>query len=173
MNEQFADERRSVEETIATRALSLYAPWAWAVLNLGKDIENRSWHPRSGDAKFRGWFWVHASMYGGPTPGGLRNLADEFDGVKTMATRAGCAMPSYPVTPRMFLDMRGKIVGRARVVDAVERSDSGWFCGPLGLVLADAVALPEPVTCKGALGFWRVPADVLRSLKSPTPKADR
>jgi hypothetical protein len=149
---------------LPTKALSLYSPWAWAVLNLGKDIENRKWQRWSGDAKFRGWFWLHASMFGGETPGGLRKLADEFEGVKTMAERAGRSMPSTPVTPRMFLNMRGHIVGRARVVDVVDRSDSGWFCGPLGLVLADATALVEPVPCKGALGFWKVPDDVVSQL---------
>lgn len=35
-----------------------------------------------------------------------------------------------------------------------------WFFGPIGYVLRDVVALPEPVPCKGALGFWTLPADV-------------
>ena len=157
-----------------TRALSLYSPWAWAVLNLGKDIENRNWQRWSGDAKFRGWFWLHASMFGGPTQGGLRKLVEEFEGVKTMAGRAGRSMPDHPVTPQMFLNMRGKIVGLARVVDVVDSSDSGWFCGPLGLVLADVTPLVESVECKGALGFWTVPPDVLSRCQRfiPRPAGD-
>jgi hypothetical protein len=148
-----------------TRALSLYAPWCWAILHAGKDIENRSWSPRSGYARFRGDFWIHASLFGGDSPGGLQKLSDEFEGVKTMAARSGRELPG-PVTLRMFLDMRGKIVGRARIVDAVEDSSSGWFCGPLGLVLTEPVALPEPLPCKGALGFWAVPPDILEKLRA-------
>ena len=30
----------------------------------------------------------------------------------------------------------------------------------IALVLDDVIALPEPVPCKGALGFWTVPEDV-------------
>jgi hypothetical protein len=35
-----------------------------------------------------------------------------------------------------------------------------WFFGPVGYVLRDVIALPTPVPCKGALGFWTLPADV-------------
>lgn len=35
-----------------------------------------------------------------------------------------------------------------------------WFFGPVGYVLRDVIALPTPVQCKGALGFWTLPADV-------------
>lgn len=34
-----------------------------------------------------------------------------------------------------------------------------WFFGPVGYLFTDIIALPEPVACKGALGFWRVPED--------------
>lgn len=34
-----------------------------------------------------------------------------------------------------------------------------WYFGPIGYILTDIIALPEPVPCKGALGFWRVPHD--------------
>ena len=40
-----------------------------------------------------------------------------------------------------------------------------WFFGPVGYVLRDVVALPEPVPCKGALGFWRLPTDVERAVR--------
>lgn len=35
-----------------------------------------------------------------------------------------------------------------------------WWMGPLGIVLADVVALDAPVPCKGQLGVWRLPDDV-------------
>lgn len=40
-----------------THAISLYAPWAWAILHLGKDVENRS----LGFPRVNGWVWLHCS----------------------------------------------------------------------------------------------------------------
>lgn len=55
---------------------------------------------------------------------------------------------------------RGGIVGMARIVDCVEQMDSSWFFGRYGFVLRDAFPLPL-VLCKGALGFFALPPNVL------------
>ena len=39
-----------------------------------------------------------------------------------------------------------------------------WFFGPIGYVLRDVVALPTPVPCKGALGFWSLSDEVERAV---------
>jgi hypothetical protein len=54
---------------------------------------------------------------------------------------------------------RGGIVGAAEIVDCVTRSESPWFCGRYGFVLANARPLPF-LECKGALGFFDVPPEV-------------
>jgi len=36
--------------------------------------------------------------------------------------------------------------------------------GRFGWLLADIKALPEPIPCKGSLGLWDVPADVLAAV---------
>jgi len=41
------------------RALSIRQPWAYAILHLGKDIENRPWR-----TNFRGPLLIHASLKG-------------------------------------------------------------------------------------------------------------
>lgn len=93
---------------------------------------------------------------------------------------------------------RGAIVGRANIVGTVERreDDKGvfalgtwgdedrghfkralkpeevvWWMGGFALLLEDVVALPEPVPCKGALGFWKVPADVEAKCLAQLPGA--
>ena len=38
------------------KALSIRQPWAWLILNAGKDIENRSWY-----TSVRGRVLIHAS----------------------------------------------------------------------------------------------------------------
>ena len=66
--------------------------------------------------------------------------------------------------PRAYGDVpMGGIVGLARIVDCVEQSESQWFCGRYGFVLADAfpVAL---IACKGQLGFFMPPSDALSEL---------
>jgi hypothetical protein len=41
-----------------------------------------------------------------------------------------------------------------------------WFFGPIGYILRDVHALAKPVPCKGALGFWTLPADVERAVRA-------
>lgn len=153
------------EFRLPTKALSLYAPWCWAILHAGKDIENRSWRPWSGDARFRGEFWLHASLFGGETGRRRDDLESECFNVQATAPSERRDTIDRAELFRWSLAHRGQIVGRVRVVGAVERSESSWFCGPLGLVLADPVALATPVLAKGALGFWTVPDPVLQKLE--------
>lgn len=119
-------------------ALSVRQPWAWAIVAAGKNIENRSWRRPNPGLMFRGAFAVHAST--GMTRAEYEDAAD------FMAT-IGVACP-----PPADL-VRGAIVGVARVVDVVRDSDSHWFAGPVGLVLADP-QLIEPIPSPGALGFF-------------------
>jgi hypothetical protein len=69
------------------------------------------------------------------------------------------AVPEFALLPR------GAIVGTVEIVDCVSRSGSPWFFGDYGFVLKDPIALPEPIECKGALGFWDVSSEMERSLK--------
>lgn len=137
-------------------ALSIRQPWAWLILNAGKDIENRSWR-----TNFRGRFYIHASQ------GCTRDEWNEaricyenlmIDGA--INTSAG-AMPH-----RLDLD-RGGIVGIAEIVDCVDHSDSPWFFGSYGFVLANVKPLPF-TPCKGRLGFFS-----LQNTESSRGEAER
>ncbi len=151
-------------------AISIRQPWVWAILHLGKRIENREQRWR-----YRGEVMLHASSFGRFTDAQLRTqlergefaptkpqneVLDELESAFDMAKDSGVVNPPK-VTPRvLFGDHSGAIVGRARIVDCVENSDSWWFVGPFGLVLEDVRPIATPVPCKGALGLWAVPADV-------------
>lgn len=125
-------------------ALSIRQPWAWAIVHVGKDIENRDWPTR-----FRGPVCIHASK--GMT-------AAEYGGfIRTIhmvsLTRPfpnGSMVPAPPNLPR------GGIIGVAEIVDCAEASDSPWFFGRYGFVLRNA-CLVDFIPVKGALGFfdWR------------------
>lgn len=60
---------------------------------------------------------------------------------------------------------RGGVVGMMKIVDCVEQMDSRWFFGRYGFVIGDAFPLPL-VPCRGALGFFALPAEVSASVAS-------
>lgn len=135
-------------------------PWAWAIFH-GKTIENRTqlW-------RYRGPLAIHAgnrwSDRGSHSPLVRNAWTDHTQRL---------AMP-----PSQF--ELGAIVGVAELVDC--HLDAGC-CRPWGesayvehgghqrrrvthLVLEGPRELAEPIPCKGALGLWSVPADILGSL---------
>lgn len=135
------------------KALSIRQPWCWAILNAGKNIENRDWKRWNPALHFRGPFLIHASK--GMSRGEYAGCLDYCQAVsRTRPFPPGLVMPSFDELPR------GGVVGRARIVDIVRESTSPWFMGPLGLVLEDVCPLPF-VPYKGQLGFFDVPDDIL------------
>ena len=125
-------------------ALSIRAPWWWFILHGGKDIENREWPTR-----YRGPIFIHASKWFQPD-----DVKGEFSFAQGVAKSRGCKLPS--TTLRDLRDCGGSLVGRARIVDCLTKSDSPWFFGRYGFALADIEALPQPIPCKGKLGFFDV-----------------
>lgn len=57
-------------------------------------------------------------------------------------------------------DRLGAILGEVTIVNCVQSYPSKWFFGPYGFVLEDPVEYATPISCKGALGFFAVPADI-------------
>jgi hypothetical protein len=123
------------------RVISLQQPWAWLVVQGGKDVENRRWPTR-----YRGPIAIHAS---------LKLDTSYRDG--RFRFPAGVELP-----PLDSLD-RGAIVGVATLVECVSHSDSPWFSGPFGFLLRDARPV-APLPWRGALGLRRLPDDVAARL---------
>lgn len=119
-------------------ALSIRQPWAWLILNAGKNIENRTWPTR-----FRGWFFIHAAK-------GMTQ--EEYYSVKIWLPTIGRSAAAAHLPDFKQLE-RGGIVGMAKLGNCVIGSDSPWFCGPYGFVLDEVKPLPFRA-CKGALGFF-------------------
>lgn len=142
------------------RALSIRAPWWFFVLHAGKRIENRSW--KHGPRFMLGQtFLLHSSSWWN-----LEDFADDFEAGKDMAREEDWARVkamSGPLTPRIFKDGGGKIVGRARLADLHrgEMADPWAVPDALHLVLADVETIADPIPFKGALGFFEVPDSVL------------
>jgi hypothetical protein len=131
------------------KALSIRQPWAWLIVNGHKDIENRTW-----STKFRGRVLIHA---------GTGMTRDEYD--DALATALHVGYRSY-FPPRDQLE-RGGIVGVVTIVGcaAPENRVSPWhMADQFGFQIVDAKPVPF-VACKGALGFFDVPADVSTQLR--------
>lgn len=131
---------------MTTIALSIRQPWAWLILNAGKDIENRCWPTR-----FRGRFLIHAAK-------GMTKA--EFNACLHFVVRE---FPHVFLPPIHELELGG-VVGEAEIADCVEDSDSRWFFGTYGFVIRN----PKPLQftpCRGALGFFNLPLGI----SVPTP----
>lgn len=118
--------------------LSIRQPWAWLILNAGKDIENRNW-----PTAYRGRFLIHA---------GKGMTREEYENAAGLL---------YEINPKIELPTferldRGGVVGSVELVDCVRQSKSLWFFGDYGFVLR----APAPMVfeaCKGRLGFFDIP----------------
>lgn len=138
------------------RALSVRQPWAWQIIHQRKNIENRT---RNIAGKYRGPVAIHASL-----------KADE-DALARLPMHA----PEWVTASRVF--HYGAILGVVDLVDvhrssSTVRAEEGGCCEPWGehpdvwhLELANPRPLLVPIPCRGALGLWTPPADVLERLQ--------
>lgn len=124
--------------------LSIRQPYAFAIAVGAKDIENRTWA-----TGLRGPFYIHAGVReeSADVEGVLRQIAHQW-GVDVKAVRDLYADNTA--------SKRGGIVAKATLADCVTKSASGWFNGPYGFVIKDAITLPRIILCRGQLGFFEV-----------------
>jgi hypothetical protein len=127
-------------EIISMKALSIQQPWLYAITDLDKRVENRTWKPP---------WWIigrrialHASKI------------DDRAGYVIIRDIANVDVP--PDLPR------GCIVATAKVLGWIDESNDKWFFGPYGWILDDINKIsPGPVFCRGALGLWDVTPEYL------------
>lgn len=129
------------------KAITVRQPWAWAIMNAGKDIENRNWKTH-----FRGKVALHAA---------LGMTRDEYEN--------GCEYIKR-ISPKLripaYEDLaRGAIIGTIEITDCVKDSESRWFEGDFGFVIARPKKLNKPIPCKGALSFWNLPQSIEYRIK--------
>jgi hypothetical protein len=161
------------------RCLTLWPEWAWAILALGKRVENRGWALPVGE-----WFGLHAGARIGGTgsQGAIRN---GIDAVITASTRAGWRWRSAMNTP-MEIDAKKMAVIGATHGQIVRKVPTSQI---VGLFRVDLVHLPgqgpadgwrvpdqfgnvfrfrplaSPITCGGAQGLWRADEKVADELR--------
>lgn len=142
------------------KALTVHAPWGWAIAHAQKDTENRTWHPPRSLIGQR--IAIHQGLkFDGAGLCWIENLLYEMGN------------PNLPVAPPVGQYALGAIVATAVVAgsfelenpwDGASHERSQWACGPVCWQLEHVVALPEPIPHKGAQGLWQVTTAALERI---------
>ena len=111
------------------KTLSVQQPWSYAIIHLGKDVENREWW-----TKLRGEILIHAGK------------KIDRDGYDWMIKKG------YNLPPIKELKTGG-IVGITTLYNCVTKCNSAWFFGRYGFMLKNSKEL-KFVPCIGQLGFF-------------------
>lgn len=151
------------------KALTIKQPWLWCITDHTKRVENRTWKPPF--EMVGQYIALHASK-----------SKDQDEWLEAWYIADGC-VPKFANLPL------GAIVATALVKGYVVINDMGgveeqtkaaanyylstdpWFFGPVGWLLSDVRKLPQPIPCKGALGLWEVPADIVEIIKQEWEEA--
>jgi hypothetical protein len=124
--------------------LSIRQPFASAIVEGHKDIENRSW-----PTHFRGRVYIHAGQSKTHLAKQCAYLEEEF----------GLEIDTDAL-------VFGAIIGSVEIVDCATESDSPWFDGEgYGFVLRKPRMLKTPVLFSANVGIRPLPANILRKLK--------
>lgn len=118
------------------KALSIWQPWAYAIIHSGKDVENRFWY-----TSHRGPLLIHASKKKVTLPQ-LEAFSNHY-GIR--------------IDDALYL---GGIIGQVDVVACVKNSDSRWAeADCYHWVFANPKPLPFMAT-RGSQGLFEVEYDV-------------
>lgn len=145
------------------RGLTLWRPWAAAIVHGPKRVENRSWAPSKRLIDAGLWIAIHAGFSWDQD--GARSAYEAWPAVREVVPHSTCAFESsWPTYWR-----RQGVVGVARVIEAsdvnwIEANDDPWAVGPIVWVLTDITALRQPIPCRGAQGLWTLPPEVLAAV---------
>jgi hypothetical protein len=138
------------------KALSLWQPWCFAILHLGKDVENRSWW-----TSHRGPLLLHAAKRR-PTLEECRSfvmMAEGIVGADELAAQLSRAVGldfRGRVVDALRALPRGGIVGRVNVVDCGRGLESPWaFDGQWQWVVRNPVPVPI-IETRGWQGLFNI-----------------
>lgn len=124
------------------KVLTVRQPFAWAILQGIKRVENRTWQTH-----FRGPLFIHAG--------------------KAKAFAALLALPKGWTMPREEDLAYGAILGSVELTDCLPvekmRRRDRLTTGPYCWLLSSPILLPVPYPCAGQVRIWDAPAlEVLR-----------
>ena len=153
------------------KALTLTQPWATLVAIGAKTIETRSW-----GTSFRGSLAIHAAR---KFPEDARDLAFNDAGFSVPLHEAGYVyewqLPLGAIVAVCEVKEVRRILGWQYLIEeadwpverAVAEEEFGNYQpGRYAWHLASIRRLPKPIPCRGALGLWDVPAEIVEQLRA-------
>lgn len=154
-------------------AITLWQPWASAIIEGPKRVENRTWSPAAWTGPGPWWLAIHASLRIDPS------LKKKLPGYRLKTGWHELA----EVWPERTIPNAGPwpagLLGLVRI-DAVgplesfaDLAQDPWASGPVVWRIGQVWRLPNPIAMPGAQNLWRVPAEhlpALRALIIPTPR---
>ena len=157
--------------TSDTRGLTIKQPWAFAIAEGFKTVENRSRR-----TNYRGTLLIHAGLQHDSTAPIVRYSRDaairldELGGSGNFR-EARCLIPSVFHQPHPTLAL-GAVIATAQLVDCHQATDG--CCAPWGFAdqwhwqLADVQPLQRAIAKTGALGLWKPDAELLAAVYAQT-----
>lgn len=136
------------ESPMKQPCLSIQQPWAELIVSGLKNIENRDWNTR-----FRGEFYVHTGK--------------RFDKESFLEMKRRGYLEHFQSEKDFLL---GGIVGKATIVDVIQKSDSPWFIGKYGFLLKNMHKIPF-IPMAGKLNFFEFDTTNQYAEKKATEKA--
>ena len=128
------------------RALTIHQPWAWLIAEGIKDIENRRW-----ETKYRGPLLIHSGKSRRSMKNGL-----------SFANMA----PGAVAVPDAYHLKFGKIIAVVELVDIVQNDASYWAeSGCFNWKLSNAKRLDDPIDCRGHMGLFDPPENIMKKIK--------
>ena len=149
------------------KVLSVKNPFAYLILQGGKDVENRTW-----TTDYRGRLYIHASGDTLPFLTDEPNLTDDYARklevfLDTLAeyyskcdinkgTTVESFMNAVIDNPELWLLKSQSIIGYVDLVDVIQNSSSPWSIdGQYHWILKNPTLLENPIRqVKGRLGLW-------------------
>lgn len=131
------------------KCLTVRQPWAWAMFEAGKDVENRSW-----STNYRGPLAIHVSK---------RLINTELNDAVDFMRRMTMPTKNLLMTRKMLEGQLGHIIGVVDLVDCLggcAESGSQWAIpGQYHWVLVNP-RRARPVPIVGQLGLFECPVEL-------------
>lgn len=153
----------SIRSLPPMKALTVWQPWAWAIAEGFKRVENRDWKPAPSMLGSGDRLAIHAAVRAVDREA-LKHVRHALYASRGRADGPHPWDVPLPESPKYVL---GGIVAVAKYSHHVSlRRDlpmdqQPWFVGQFGWVLTDIQKLSKPLQVRGAQGLWAVPGDVL------------
>lgn len=137
------------------KALTIKQPWAWAIVNGPKRVENRTWKPPLHIIGQR------IAIHTGARIEKAELLAYTALGAWLEPTvvhlPVGAIVGTAIVAGYVAVNATGGVVAQTSGAQNYSHRKDPWFFGPVGWLLTDVRKLDNPLPCKGALSLWDVP----------------